>query len=169
MNFSWLEQYWLGDSAINYLDYLDSSKLPYLKQQLKVMDSLGFETLRLPVTFDKWEDRTAPYTIDSVSYFKYIDSVITWCEQLNMNLVIVYQHGVLLDSNYSTELPRLLLRKQVVTRYTNTNPNKVFFELYNEPFDISTINWRNAAIAMIDSLLLIVPQPYIHRRSKCME
>ncbi len=158
MNFSWLEQYWLGNSAINYSDYLDASQLPYLKQQLLLMDSMGFETLRLPVTFDKWEDRHSPYTFDSVSYFKNIDSVITWCGLLNMNLIIVYQHGVLYDSNFNSEKKRIVaLWKQIANRYVNTNPQKVFFELYNEPNNITTSHWRTAAIAIIDALRPILP------------
>ncbi len=158
MNYSWLEQYWMGSASINYADYLDRSQLFRVKQQLQIMASLGFETLRLPVTFDKWEDRIAPYTFDSTSYFVNIDSVINWCAELNMNLIIVYHHGVLFDSNFYTELPRVIeLWKQVATRYANTNPDKVFFELYNEPFDLSTAHWRTAAIALIDSMRPIVP------------
>ncbi len=158
MNFSWLEQYWLGNPAINYSDYLDASQLPYLKQQLLLMDSMGFETLRLPVTFDKWEDRHSPYTFDSISYFKNIDSVITWCGLLNMNLIIVYQHGVLYDSNFTSEKKRIVaLWKQIANRYANTSPQKVFFELYNEPNNITTSHWRTAAIAIIDALRPILP------------
>ncbi len=158
MNYCYLDEYWLGNPSINYSDYLNLGYLPTVKTQLQLISSMGFETIRLPVTFDKWEDRIAPYSIDSVNYFKAIDSIITWCNQYNLFLVIDYHYGNLYDFNYNSELPRVVdIWKEIAIRLAGTNPNKVFFELYNEPNAISDLNWRNAAIAMINTMRPILP------------
>lgn len=156
MNYPWLEEYWGGNPSINYMNYLNirssagQAKLSSFKTQISLMSQMGFKTLRLPVSFDHWEDRKSPYNIDSVSYFMAIDSAIVWCNLYNMKLVIDYHHGNLYDGNFWNELPRVIeLWKQIANRYKNTDPNKVFFELYNEPNGISTSNWKTAAQSII--------------------
>lgn len=158
INYSYLDQYWLGTPGINYMDYLNFSQLPNVKNQMQLMQSMGYETLRLPVAFNAWEDGVAPYTIDSTRYFYAIDSILSWCYLYNMYLVIDYHHGNLYDWNYSSELPRVIeLWKQIAARFATTDPNKVFFEFYNEPYNISNLNWRAAAEMFIDSIRPIVP------------
>ena len=158
INYSYLDQYWLGTPGINYMDYLNFSWLPNVKIQMQLMQSMGYETLRLPVAFNNWEDGVPPYTIDSTRYFYAIDSVLSWCYLYNMFLVIDYHFGNLYDWNYSSELPRVIeLWKQIAARFAITDPNKVFFEFYNEPYNISNSNWRAAANMFIDSIRPIVP------------
>jgi len=158
INYSYLELTGKGNPGINYMDYLDWSNLSNVKTQMQLMHQLGYETLRLPVAFNNWEDGIPPYTIDSTRYFYAIDSILTWCYVYNMYLVIDYQNGNLYDWNYSSELPRVIqLWKQIATRYATSDPNKLFFEFYNEPYNISDANWRNAADMFIDSIRPIVP------------
>jgi endoglucanase len=158
INYSYLEQTGTGNPGINYMNYLNWSLLPNVKTQIQLMQSMGFETLRLPVAFNNWEDGVAPYTIDSTRYFYAIDSILSWCYLYNMYLVIDYHNGNLYDYNFASELPRVIqLWKQIAARYATTDPDKVFFEFYNEPFNISTANWIAAADMFIDSIRPIIP------------
>jgi endoglucanase len=157
-NFSWLENYWSGNVAINYTNYLDYSTLPYLKTQLPVMKQYGFTTLRLPVCFSAWEDGIAPYTIDSVKYFDVIDSIVNWTAQQQMMLVIDFHHGRLSDANFNSELDRTVqLWKQVATHFAATDTNRILFEIYNEPNGLSNTNWQNAAQKIVDTIRSVAP------------
>ena len=158
INYAEFGNFWTGNSSNNYMDYLDLSILPYVKTQINLMSQMGFKTLRLPVCFSSWEDGIAPYNIQRPQYFAAVDSVIKWTGQENMNVLVDFHHGVLKDSNFTTELPRIRdLWTQVANRYPTTNPDKVFFEIYNEPNDISQTNWNNAAQQMVVLLRGILP------------
>jgi endoglucanase len=159
MNYSWLENYWSGNIAINYTNYIDKSHINVVKAQLQLMQQLNFNCVRLPVCFDKWEDRIAPYNIDSTSYFKLLDTIVSWCGVLNLKLIIDYHHGDLRDVTMNTELPRTInLWQQIATHFIYTNPNNVLFEIYNEPYDITSNAWRLCAVGIVDSIRKILPQ-----------
>jgi endoglucanase len=159
MNYSWLENYWSGNATINYTNYADKSHINVVKPQLQLMQQLNFNCLRLPVCFDKWEDRIAPYNIDSVSYFKLLDTIVSWCSAYNLKLIIDYHHGELRDATMLTELPRIIkLWQQIATHFVYTNPNNVLFEIYNEPYSITANAWQLCATSIVDSIRKILPQ-----------
>lgn len=159
MNLPYLEEYWGGDSAINYTNYLDLSLLPTFKDDIALMAEMNMKTLRLPVCFSAWEDGIAPYTIDSTKYFAAIDSFLAWTSAQNMNLVIDFHHGRLSSTNAATEIARIAdIWGQVAQKYATTNPEKVFFEIYNEPWNVDSTEWRTAANTLIAAIRAQAPQ-----------
>jgi endoglucanase len=50
------------------------------------------------------------------------------------------------------------LWKQIAERYKNTDPERVFFELRNEPHDIKAEDWRAQAEEIIKAVRRIAPQ-----------
>ena len=160
INLSWLENYWNGSKANDYQDYLDMSSIASKKQQLSLMHELGFKTVRLPVSFDHWASHTAPYRIVKTQYFAAIDSILAWAKQYDLKVIIDDHHGSLDDSNHvKQELPRLVaIWQQVANRYKNTDPNKVFFELYNEPHNISDEAWKQCAVQLLKTVRSIAPR-----------
>lgn len=159
MNLSWLENYWNGSKKDNYDDYLDMKSIAGKKQDLLLMHQLGFKTVRLPVSFDHWTGLKPPYRIVKTNYFAAIDSILQWAKLYHLNVIIDDHHGSLDDSTQvMQELPRLnAIWKQVATRYKNTDPNKVFFEIYNEPHDISNAQWKQCALQLIKTIRGIAP------------
>lgn len=159
MNLSWLENYGSGTPSKDYADYLDLSSIITKKEGIRLMHELGFRTLRLPVSFDHWTSRQPPYAITSVQNFAAIDSILKWTHQYHMKLIIDDHHGSLDGPNNAyDELPRLIaIWQQVATRYRHTNPNEVFFELYNEPHAMADSTWKHCAIALIKAVRKIVP------------
>ncbi|HZK65142.1 MAG TPA: glycoside hydrolase family 5 protein [Puia sp.] len=129
------------------------------KTQLALMHQLGFKTLRLPVSFDHWTSHVAPYRIVKPGYFAAIDSILQWAKQYDMKVIIDNHHGSLDDSTRAMqELPRLeAIWEQVAARYKNTDGDKVFFELYNEPHNISDAVWKQCAIKLIKTVREIAP------------
>lgn len=160
MNLSWLENYWNGSKGSNYEDYLNLKSVADKKDQLALMHKLGFKTLRLPVSFDHWTSRTPPYRIIKTEYFEAIDSILQWAAENNLNVIIDDHHGSLDDSEkVMQELPRLnAIWEQVARRYKNTNPDKVFFEIYNEPHNITDVQWKHCVLQLIKTIRKIAPR-----------
>jgi len=153
MNLSWLENYWNGTVENGFMDYLNMNSIPSKHHDLEVMKEMGINTLRLPVCFDVWEEGTFPYDIEMSHYFEALDSILDWSEALGFNVLIEYHHGSLSENNLEEETERIIaIWKQVVARYGNRNPEKVFFEIYNEPHGIGFANWQSVMETIVDSL-----------------
>ncbi|WP_344979799.1 glycoside hydrolase family 5 protein [Compostibacter hankyongensis] len=159
INLSWLENYWNGTPEKDYRDYLDMGSIAGKKQDLALMRQLGFTTVRLPVSFDHWTSRKAPYVIEERRYFAAIDSILSWAGEYGLKVIIDDHHGALDDSaRVMQELPRLeAIWRQVATRYKDTDPERVFFELYNEPHQISSEAWKTCALQLLKTVRDIAP------------
>ncbi len=160
VNLSWLENYWNGKEKNGFKDYLDVKSISDKKEQLALMHQLGFETVRLPVSFDHWASRKPPYKILKTDYFAAIDSILKWAKLYHLNVIIDNHHGSLNKyENVMKALVRLkAIWKQVATRYKNTNPEHVFFELYNEPHGMSNAEWTKCAKQLIKTIREIAPK-----------
>ena len=154
MAISWLERYWLGDPNRNFDGYVDMNRLQSRKSELLVMKQMGIKTLRLPVWFSGWYSAspTNP-TLVTPQYFAAVDSFIQWTNELGMNIILDYHQGSLNSANKNTETDRIAnIWKQVAARYATTNPNRVFFEIYNEPNNITSSEWKIAANRIVDAI-----------------
>lgn len=160
INLSWLENYWKGSPGDGYRDYLDLNSIAGKKKDLALMHQLGFTTLRLPVAFSYWTSDKPPYKIKETKYFAAIDSVLKWAKQYPLKVIIDNHYGPLDDSVKVMEgLPEeVAIWQQVATRFKNTNPDDVFFELYNEPHDISDAQWKQCALQLIKVVHSIAPK-----------
>jgi endoglucanase len=145
---NWLEASWLGDN------YPDADA--YKKSDLVYLKGIGMKTVRMPMLFEWYSDTTTPYKLQETHLaYKLIDSVIKWTGELGMNLIIDNHHGRdLTDQNYLQQIPRLAgMWKQIILKYGYLNPDKVFFELRNEPKnDISNQHLRIVNQAVIDTI-----------------
>jgi endoglucanase len=128
MNVSnWLERHW--DS-----DWPNPAK--YSKQDLERMQEAGITSIRLPIGFHGVVDVNPPYEVDTAHIlFDLVDSVIQWTDELNMKLLIDNHHGWdLSNENWRPQLPMFSHMWSVVAqRYQHLNPDRVMFELMNEP------------------------------------
>lgn len=133
---SWLEAHWLGNNFPNE-DY-------FTKKDFESIAKLGFNSVRLPVSFERVFNTNPPYLIEDENHpiFHMIDSVIAWTEIYDLKVIIDNQHGwPLNDSNYLEEIPRLTaVWTYIAKKYIELDKDRIFFELRNEPFDISNDN-----------------------------
>ena len=145
---NWLEASWLGS---NYPD-VDA----YKKSDLEYLKGIGMKTVRMPMLFEWYSDSITPYSLyEKHIAYQLIDSVIKWTNELDMNLIIDNHHGRdLNDGNYLEEIPRIAgMWKNIILKYEYLDPEKVFFELRNEPKnDISNAHFRKVAQAVIDTI-----------------
>ncbi|MFM1876914.1 MAG: hypothetical protein RL266_2651, partial [Bacteroidota bacterium] len=129
MNVSnWLEEYWNANWPQPY---------KYTKAHFESMHEAGITSVRLPINFHSVVDTIDPYMVDTAHVlFSWVDSVIEWTDELDMKLLIDNHHGWLLDNETFREdqLPRFShLWGVVAKKYAHLDPNRVMFELLNEP------------------------------------
>ena len=145
---NWLEAYWNDPS--------DPDPTVYTRTDIDLMAQIGINTVRMPVIFDYLSDTiNAPYGIyPFLPAFARIDSVIAWTQQNGMNLLIDNHHGIQpTDANYLQETARACgLWKSIVQQYATLNPNKVLFELRNEPQDITAEHLHYYEQSIIDTI-----------------
>ncbi|MBW4890894.1 glycoside hydrolase family 5 protein [Mucilaginibacter sp. HMF5004] len=139
MNISWLEQTWkrdfLNDSTITDADFM-------------LLKKLGFKSIRLPVAFKYFENKGIPLN----DVLLRITDVLKECKKYNMTLIIDYHAGELKNDNYLTETPKIInLWQKVAKNYLNESPDKLFFEIYNEP-TISDAIWKDAAYNIVEGI-----------------
>jgi endoglucanase len=161
----WLESgYWF----FNTTTFPDATR--YTENDIKNLHDLCFETVRLPVFFEPFAGYTAPYNFDMANQnvvrgLSYVDSVIAWTGKYNMNLVIdnhladddnsnsLQTHYQITDANYTAQAELMSkVWRQVIARYSYADPERVFFELRNEPNTVSDANLRIVYQTMIDTI-----------------
>ncbi|HEY0298322.1 MAG TPA: cellulase family glycosylhydrolase, partial [Arachidicoccus sp.] len=131
----------LGQNISNWLERGFDSDWPrpnvYTKADLQKMKDAGIKSLRLPACFERITDTIAPYYVDTNHVlFSYIDSVISWANELNMNVTIDNHHlwDSITNTAWRTQEQRFTHMWAVVANhYAYLDPERYTFELWNEP------------------------------------
>ncbi len=166
MNLSvWLEStYWFYNGSV----FPDPAR--FTKADILQLKNLCFNTLRVPVMFEAFTKSPTngdfdPNNAKAVSALNYLDSVIAWANLYNMNVVVdnhiaddftdynLQTNYGLTDANAATKATFIArVWEQVATRLSYTDPNKVMFELRNEPNVINEANLRTIYQAVISKI-----------------
>lgn len=140
ISISWLEQTWNADVL---------KQRPVTASDFKLLKTIGFKSIRLPVAFKYYESKHIPFNV----VIKSIDYVWQLCNQYGFKLVIDYHYGDLNDINYNAETRAVINTWSIITRkYAKISPDKLFFEIYNEPPPISPQRWKDAAYNIVTAL-----------------
>ncbi|WP_040625811.1 glycoside hydrolase family 5 protein [Mucilaginibacter paludis] len=139
INLSWLEQTWdshiLQDTSITEHDF-------------KLLKTLGFKSIRLPVAFTHFERNNVP--LDSV--LLRINKVLALCKKYGFNLVIDYHYGNLTNENYQAETLKITDFWQKMAKiYIKERADRLFFEIYNEP-TVDDAIWKDAAYNIVTGI-----------------
>lgn len=154
---NWLEAHW----NIPFGTYPQVNK--FTRSKIQALRQAGFEVFRLPVTFERITPTTAPYTVDfSHTSLQLVDSMILWAQEFDFDLIIDNHHGYeLTNANFNTELVRVkAIWSQLASAYGHLDPNRYFFEIYNEPLNISNVNFRTFAQEVIDEIRAVETQTH---------
>lgn len=137
---------------------------------IKNLHDLCFQTVRLPVFFEPFAGTTAPYHFDMANQnvvrgLAYVDSVIAWTSHYNMTLIIdnhladdnntnnLQTNYQITDANYAAQAQLMCaVWRQVIARYSYADPDRVYFELRNEPNSVSDANLHTVYQTMIDTV-----------------
>lgn len=147
---NWLEAWWL----LPFNSYPEVGQFTRAKVQL--LYGMGYQSMRMTVIFERLGNPNPPYNLDTTNLaFDLIDSVIVWAQDYNMTLIIDNHHGLdLTDANYAAQIPRICaVWRQIIQRYSYLDPERTFFELYNEPTgSISNTNLRTVLQTVRDTI-----------------
>ena len=159
MNVSYLDNWWLGTKEKNYADFVKTTDATKREKMFADIAEAGFKTVRIPMNFGAWANYEKPYKWTNEESLKIADNFVKWALDNNLNAIIDLHH-VEFDGKVkgaATTERIVWLWKEIAARYKNTNPEKVCFELRNEPHDISAEDWRNQAEAIIKAIRPIAP------------
>jgi endoglucanase len=146
---NWLEAFWL----LPFNAYPEVNR--YTRTKVRDLNEAGFNTFRLPVTFERLGSTTPPFALDFNNVaFALVDSMILWAQLYDFKLIIDNHHGFPLDdNNYLAEIPRLrAVWQQLTDRYDYLDPERYLLEAYNEPNGISNSSWRVVATNIVEEI-----------------
>lgn len=152
---------WRGTAAKDYNDYMDGSngtdlisppKLQEARNHVALIKQLGFDTIRLPITFHCWSafnnDRIDP----NHPYWAVLDNMIAACQINNLKLVISYHHAPTINPARVMAMWQQIAQRPKVL-HTSEN---ILFEIFNEPENnISNAVFRTNAIQIINAIRAI--------------
>ena len=123
----------------------------FTKKDLINIKSFGCDVIRLPIDMHAMTSGSLNYTLDPL-YFSFLDSVVKWCEQLELYLILD-NHSFDPNTDTSPEVVDILIKvwSQMASHYKNRS-KYILYEILNEPHGISTSTWgtiQNQAINAI--------------------
>lgn len=161
MNLSFLENYWQGTKEKHYSDFLREEDFKAARQRLLDIRAAGFTTVRIPINFSAWSSMEQPYGWESEDLPKKADRVIEWALAAGLNVIIDHHHPELDEELFpeAASTPRMkAIWERIAKRYRHLDPEKVFFEIRNEPKNIEAGVWRAQAEVLIDTVRAIAPE-----------
>ena len=160
MNLSYLDNWWLGTKEKHYADFAKPDEAAKREKMLVDIAKAGFKTVRIPICFSAWMQLKQPYNWDNERGLEMADSFVKWALANKLNVIIDLHHsefdGAIPEAANVERIVNLWLR--IAERYKDTDPEKVFFELRNEPHDMTGDVWRGQANQIIKAIRLIAPQ-----------
>jgi endoglucanase len=160
MNISYLENWWLGTKEKHYSDFAKPEEVAKREKMFADIAAAGFKTVRLPICFSAWMQIRRPYQWENESGLKMADLFVKWALANNLNVIIDLHHtefdGSIPEAADAERIVNLWVR--IADRYKKTDPERVFFELRNEPHDMQADVWRWQANQIIKAVREIVPQ-----------
>jgi endoglucanase len=160
MNLSYLDNWWLGTKEKKYADFVKPADAARREKMFADIAGAGFQTVRIPINFGAWANYERPYRWQDKQALKTADDFLKWALENNLNAIIDLHH-VEFDGSVkgAAETDRIVwLWTEIAGRYKNTNPEKVFFEIRNEPHDIPAEDWRRQAEAVIKAVRAVAPK-----------
>lgn len=159
MNLSYLDNWWLGTKEKKYADFVKPEEAAKREKMFAAIARAGFKTVRLPINFGAWANYEKPYRWEREAELKIADSFVKRALDNNLNAIIDLHHvefdGSVKDAATTERI--VWLWTEIAKRYKNTDPEKVFFEIRNEPHDIPAEEWRKQAEAVIKAIRQIAP------------
>lgn len=160
MNISYLEHWWLGTKDKHFSDFAKPEEAAKRESMFADIAKAGFKTVRIPICFSAWMELKQPYQWDNPKGLEMADSFVKWALANGLNVIIDLHHTEFDRSIPEAENPERVLNLwiRIAERYKNTDPERVFFELRNEPNKISAEAWRWQAEILIKYVREIAPR-----------
>jgi len=123
----------------------------YTRQDLVNIKSLGCDVIRLPISLHEMSSGSPDYILDPL-FFRFLDSVVNWSEQLNIYLILDdHSFDPSVSTNPQVETVLKKVWPQMATHYKERS-NYIIYEILNEPHGISTSTWSTIQQHVIDAI-----------------
>jgi len=159
MNLSYLDNWWLGSKEKRFSGFAKASDAAKREKMFADISNAGFRTVRIPINFGAWASIDKPYRWENPDGLKMADLFVKWALTNNLNAILDLHH-VEFDGSIAgaAKTERIVwLWKEIALCYKNSDPEKVFFEIRNEPHDIKAGDWREQATEVINAVRKIAP------------
>ncbi|MBO8130267.1 MAG: cellulase family glycosylhydrolase [Candidatus Marinimicrobia bacterium] len=123
----------------------------FTKEDIENIKSLDCDVIRLPINLHAMTTGAPDYTIDPLFWF-FLDSVIVWAEELNINLILD-NHSFDPSENTSVKIGEVLkpVWRQIAERYKDRS-ELIYYEILNEPHGIDKDTWNNIQGEVIEEI-----------------
>ena len=160
MNLSYLDNFWIGSKEKHFSDFAKPEEAAKREKMLADIAKAGFKTVRIPICFSAWMEMKRPYEWDNPDALKMADSFVKWALDAGLNVIIDLHHSELDRTIPDADAPERMVNLwvRIAERYKNTDPERVFFELRNEPHNITAEAWRWQAEQLIKYVREITPK-----------
>ena len=159
MNLSYLDNWWFGTKEKHFSDFAKPDEAAKREKMFADIAKAGFKTVRIPICFSAWMELKQPYNWDNERGLQMADSFIKWGLAQGLNVIIDLHHsefdGSIPDAGSAERVVNLW--QKIAERYKKTDPEKVFFELRNEPHDMTAEGWRWQANEIIKVIRRVAP------------
>ncbi len=92
MNFSYLDNWWLGTKEKNYADFVKPKEAAKREKMFADIAKAGFKTVRIPIDFGAWANYEKPYKWTNEEGLKTADSFVKWALDNDLNAIIDLHH-----------------------------------------------------------------------------
>jgi endoglucanase len=141
----------LGINLGNRLDLENNKKLKDIEESwFDGFKQANFTNVRIPVHWDKYISKTAPYTVDP-DFLKTVEKIVNYALTRDMVAILNTHHEKWIDSAavgvFERKLPRLEALWKQISQHFSGKSEKLLFEIFNEAHLITPdqLNRMNAA------------------------
>lgn len=117
-----------------------------LPDDMALIKKAGFDSVRLPIRWSTHAEAKAPFTIDK-AFFARVDEIVAQALAQDLAIIVNIHHYSEMETQPVEHHERFLaLWEQIAARYAK-QPDRVFFEILNEPHSKMTAELWNKILA----------------------
>ncbi|MCP1382528.1 glycoside hydrolase family 5 protein [Runella salmonicolor] len=119
------------DAGVPGRDQISASRIAEATAHVALIKKLGFDTVRLPITFHCWAELNNHLIDPNHRYWIVLENMIAACQQHNLKLVICYHHAPTINVVRVLSMWQQIAQRPAVLGASD----EVLFEIFNEPND----------------------------------
>ncbi|MCX7986220.1 MAG: cellulase family glycosylhydrolase [Bacteroidales bacterium] len=150
-------QFTRGINLTNWFQVSNAKQIQFSKftfkdfQQIK---SLGCDVIRLPINLHAMTSGAPDYKLDPI-FVGFLDSVVNWCETLQLHLIIDnHTFDPAANTPVTIGEPLTKIWHQMAKHYKDRS-KYIYYEVLNEPHGISESTWGRIQQRVIDTIRLV--------------
>ena len=132
----------------------------FTREDFKNIQALGIDHIRLPLQLTSFMGAAPDYLLEPL-FFRFLDNVIGWSEDLGLTLILDnHSDDLSTDPDSETVNKLIALWTQIARRYQGRS-EILFYEILNAPDGISDDDWNDLLQPVIDAIREIDSNRYL--------